>query len=159
MKILVFSDSHGITGGMEKAVATEKDFQYIIHLGDGEKDLKNIIKNYPKVSVVQVAGNCDYNSTLNKSERLYIDGKMIYITHGDLYGVKLGLGRLAVAARKKGADLVLFGHTHSATIINEDGMILMNPGSMAVGYTYYPSYGVVTFNEKGMDVEIKQLED
>lgn len=49
--------------------------------------------------------------------------------HGHKYGVKRSLETLKAAARKKGADILLYGHTHERFCSYEDGLYIMNPGS------------------------------
>ena len=38
-------------------------------------------------------------------------GKKIFITHGDLYGVKYGMTNIYYKGKEVGADIVLFGHS------------------------------------------------
>ena len=43
MRIVVFSDSHGITAAMEAAIAQQKDAKLFIHLGDGLDEFKRLM--------------------------------------------------------------------------------------------------------------------
>ena len=61
MKIAVFSDTHGSSRGMIKAVA-EYEPDQIIHLGDGMRDTEALEAEFPMIPVCRVAGNCDYDS-------------------------------------------------------------------------------------------------
>ena len=66
--------------------------------------------------------------------------------------------RLKQEARGRGADIVMYGHTHRPCFTKEDGLITLNPGSVA-----YPrqegrrgSYMVMYASEKdGVEVEQK----
>ena len=59
---------------------------------------------------------------------------MLYMTHGHRHGVKSGTECLLAAAREKGAQAVLFGHTHRAVCRKEeDGLWVINPGSCGMG--------------------------
>ena len=64
-----------------------------------------------------------------------------------MYGVKWGLEKIILAAGSRGADIVLFGHTHLPHESYEDGLYIFNPGSISSsGY----SFGVLMLSEKGV---------
>lgn len=44
--------------------------------------------------------------------------------------------RRRLRRRERQADLLLFGHTHQPLTDYEDGLYLMNPGSLGYGGTY-----------------------
>ena len=74
-------------------------------------------------------------------------GLLIFYTHGHLFSVKTGLYDLADAARARGADIALYGHTHEPALTQIDGVWLFNPG--ALSYTRGgegPTYGVLTID-------------
>ena len=50
--------------------------------------------------------------------------------HGDACGVKSGTGMLEKRAKEAGADAVLFGHTHRATVTDLSGILAVNPGTL-----------------------------
>jgi predicted phosphodiesterase len=57
-------------------------------------------------------------------------GVKLFMTHGHIHRVKMGLGALIADARKTGVQAVLFGHTHEAYCAQEeDGLWVVNPGS------------------------------
>ena len=58
------------------------------------------------------------------------------MTHGHLYRVKYDTAGLANAGLYRGADIVLFGHTHVPFWDSINGMTLLNPGSIGYGGTY-----------------------
>jgi predicted phosphodiesterase len=53
-----------------------------------------------------------------------------------LFGVKTGLGALKREALRRGVQVVLYGHTHIPDVRCEDGLYLLNPGSIARKGTY-----------------------
>jgi hypothetical protein len=55
----------------------------------------------------------------------------VLITHGHYYGVSYGYEKIAAAAKAKGCDIVLYGHTHVPTIDHYQDLIIANPGSIA----------------------------
>lgn len=147
MKILVLSDSHRAMQEMRRAVRSEKP-DMIIHLGDHIGDAEKLIEGFPDIPLEAVSGNCD--SGLAPSEKLLeIEGKKIFICHGHGYGVKSDYLMLKYAAMEKGADVVLFGHTHVPFYDFDGRLHMMNPGS--IGAARYPAkdgYGLL-FIENG----------
>ncbi|MBQ2607228.1 MAG: metallophosphoesterase family protein, partial [Oscillospiraceae bacterium] len=56
-------------------------------------------------------------------------------------GVKSSLSILVREALDRGADVALFGHTHSPFVEHRGGVVLLNPGSIGSGPR--PSYGTL----------------
>ena len=129
MKICVFSDSHGDPSRMIEAVMTEKP-DYVFFLGDGERDLQDLGREFPGLPVAAVRGNCDLYSDLPVDLVCAVGGVRIFATHGHRYGVKTDhrLEVLKAAAKRSGAQVALFGHTHSPLLEEEDDLIVINPG-------------------------------
>ena len=75
-------------------------------------------------------------------------------THGHTYNVKYTLSQLKSAARSNGADIVLYGHTHVAKTEYDDGLYVMNPGSISHPREGAPSYGVVEISSAGVFLNI-----
>lgn len=148
MKILVTSDSHGNLKNLKKIVDKYGvNADIVVHCGDGPRGEAMWLKEYCKNStVVCVRGNCDFSSTLNDVEMICAEGKTIMITHGHLYGVKFGFEKLSYAAEDKGADIVLFGHTHIPVDTVMGTVRLINPGSCSY---YQPSCAVLEIDSKG----------
>ena len=143
MKILVLSDSHSGLSFMRLCIEQVKP-DLVIHLGDYYDDGETMQEEYPHLRFYRVPGNCDrYRASSIIPETLVEDvaGVRLYMTHGHLHQVKMGTGALVKAARQRGADAALFGHTHIALCEQlEDGMWLLNPGSC--GY-YGGSAGII----------------
>ena len=145
MRLLVFSDSHGVAYYMRQALLAHPEADMIIFLGDGERDLDSVEFEINGRPLVKVRGNCDFGSHLNAVEIIRAGGKTVYITHGFAEHVKHGISELMDTARGYNADIVLFGHTHEQMTLYEDGMYIMNPGSVNDGY-----YGMVDITPKGI---------
>ena len=132
MKILVLSDSHSALSFMKRCIQSVKP-DTIIHLGDHYDDAEVIAETFPWIRVHHVPGNCDRGRCpMNAHEILCypIDGVKVYMTHGHRHGVKQSLFSLLADARVNQAQIVLFGHTHSAVCYQEDdGLWVINPGS------------------------------
>ena len=127
--VAVISDTHGNRAAIEKILPVLLRCDYVFHLGDGLSDMKPFERELGE-RLVTVKGNCDAVCA-EKTRLLEIEGKRIMLTHGDLYGVKYDFGRISFAARENRADAVFFGHSHTATVIEEGGVIFANPGTMA----------------------------
>lgn len=129
MKLLVLSDSHGRVGLIQDIIDKEK-FDKLIFLGDGLRDFDYIEDE----RILKIAGNCDFFANNEAKEmRLEICGVKILATHGHIYNVKRGLGGIVNEAKKKGINLVLFGHTHTSFCETVDETMFLNPGSVANG--------------------------
>ena len=126
-KIIVISDSHGNVQAIEKLLPLIAENDYLIHLGDGAADLRQIWKEYPD-KIYQCRGNCDGLSPTPSDGILNVERISIYYCHGDRYGVKMDLNALAKAAKQRGCEIALYGHTHKAQITEIDGVTLINPG-------------------------------
>lgn len=129
-KIGVVSDTHGDISGAVIAMKKILPLDFIIHLGDYVED-GQLIEEKVGVPVIGIKGNCDFQSTLPEDRLLEIGDKKIFLTHGHRYDVKWNYHKLFYKGLELEADVVLFGHTHVATRFIEEGMLLMNPGSIS----------------------------
>ncbi|MBR1444691.1 MAG: metallophosphoesterase [Firmicutes bacterium] len=161
MKILVLSDTHGLLDNAYKITDKIKTEIYaIIHLGDYDRDADTLRFKYPDLKVFSVAGNCDYSDYDNTERIINLGGVKIFMTHGHTYHVNSGVMRLAYAAMEKEADIALYGHTHSAFISREDGILIMNPGSISSPRgTNICSYGILDIEDGFADAKIMGIYD
>lgn len=140
MKILVVSDSHGDMKTLDRLVKMQTNAEVVIFLGDGYEEFDYIRGSYPDKMFIGVKGNNDWGSSFPYDEEIVIEGKKIFMTHGHRYGVKSGLSRITEEGRNHRADIVLFGHTHIPHTSYDNGIYLMNPGSLR---RFDCSYGVI----------------
>lgn len=126
--IVAISDTHGNYSAIEKLLPIINENDYLFHLGDHDNDLKVFCRDI-KSEILSVKGNCDGGG---EDKLIVIDGVKILLTHGDRYGVKSSLYKILVKAKELGVQAVFYGHTHKAEIIFEDGIYLINPGSMTI---------------------------
>ena len=145
MRIIVFSDSHGSTGCMRAALLDHPEADMIIHLGDGEKDLEKLSELTDGKRIVQVCGNCDLYSFLPANEIIDVAGARILCTHGHTELVKHGTEQLVEKAKRLNASVVLYGHTHQTVTWYDDGLYVMNPGSIRGG-----EYGMIDITPSGI---------
>ena len=158
MKCLCFSDSHGTSAYMRRALKMHPDAEVVFFLGDGLSDLEELIHDRTRAWLA-VKGNCDYisevgGSFVKKLDYITLAGKRILFTHGDLYGVKYGMDGITALARENNADIALFGHTHvpieKYISEGESPLYLFNPGSIGVPYRCGTSYGIIELTESGV---------
>lgn len=156
MRILVVSDSHGDEYALRQAVEEQSSARVVIHLGDGLREAETVAAAYPDKKFYIIKGNNDWGDA-----RLYaetglteIAGRRVFYTHGHHYGVKMGYYRVICAAREQKADILLFGHTHESLIDYDEGLTILNPGSVAFGCS---TYGFIDITEAGVVPQIVKL--
>lgn len=143
---------------MHEAVSKEKP-DHIIHLGDYSRDAEELRRRFPEIPMDIVKGNNDFMSGYPVSKLLVIDGKRLFITHGDQYGVKNGVERIADKGKDESADIVLFGHTHIPYLFIRQDMWIMNPGTIGLKSFFSPkaTYGAIEIAGGKIRCEIKEV--
>ena len=148
MKIVVISDSHGNSDGIDK-IFKEIDFDYLFFLGDGLRDLGSYINLQ---NVYAVCGNCDFFSVEPNEREFMLDSHKFFITHGNAYGVKYSLHSIINEGKNRGVDFVLFGHTHNKYVEEVDGIKLVNPGAFKSGSGVVLEILGETYNIKNLEI-------
>jgi putative phosphoesterase len=154
MRIVVISDTHGRYATFENIVTAHPEAELFIHLGDNEKETNKIRLMYPKIRLLNVQGNCDYFSNTPLEDEIVCAGKRIFYTHGHTYNVKHSTAYIVFKAKQKKADILLFGHTHTAFTSYDDGLYIMNPGSPYNPREGRPSYGIIDITDAGIVLNI-----
>jgi len=158
LRIVVLSDSHRHYDTLEEAVLLHReDADLFIFLGDGEYELDLLQSVHPELRFLSVSGNCDYGSDRPDYGVAEFAGKTVFYTHGFRFGVKSGLADLKREARSLGADIALYGHTHIPYVAYEDGLYLMNPGSIGRPRVGKPNYGIVDITDGGTLLHTAEL--
>lgn len=130
MRILIISDTHGSHRNLDEVLEREKDIDMLLHLGDVEND-DDYIEAVMDCPVHIVAGNNDYFSYLPREKEIQIGKCKVFMTHGHNYYVSMNTERLRQAARQRGADIVMYGHTHRPKVDASEDVIVVNPGSLS----------------------------
>lgn len=159
MKVLIVSDSHGVCSNLELVAERVKGIDMLIHLGDIERD-EDYIQALFDCPVHMVRGNNDFFSDLPREEEFSLKNHNIFITHGHYYYVGMSEERLKEEARARGADIAMYGHTHKPALTQEEGLTVLNPGSIS-----YPrqigrkaSYMIMKIDEEGnVDFALKYV--
>ncbi|MFC5603910.1 metallophosphoesterase [Sporosarcina koreensis] len=123
MKIIVMSDSHGDEETVKTVSALQADA--IFHCGDSELSRDNpVLQN-----IHIVKGNCDRDHRFPDSVIVEVGNRKIWMVHGHEHDCKRTMLPLYYGAQEMGADIVLFGHSHSYAAELREGILFVNPGS------------------------------
>jgi putative phosphoesterase len=159
MLIAVISDTHRIIKYINSAKELIKGADILIHLGDNVEDVEILEQGF-KGEVYAVAGNCDYSRKYPKETIIEVNGRKIFFTHGDLYGVKSSINNIYYRGKELVVDIVLFGHTHQQIIEKESGLILMNPGSVSLPKSKGRCVGFIDINDTGkIDAYLREIRE
>lgn len=149
---MVFSDTHGNQALAAQALDLAGDVDHIVHLGDETEDAA-FLELLSGKTVIKVLGNCDFSTDSPRESLLILEGKKFLLTHGDRYGVKAGLDKLARRASAEKADVVLYGHTHIHSIVTIDGILYVNPGCLKKGFSE-PSFALLSLEDGVLSADI-----
>ena len=80
--LLALSDTHGRVQAISELKRLVDENDYVVHLGDGFDDFKELYFKYPKKAYT-VRGNCDFFLSLPDEEILEIEESKVGTTHAD----------------------------------------------------------------------------
>ena len=160
MDFLIVSDTHGRADRVE-ALLRRARADILLFLGDGLRDLVAVPDG---ITLRTVRGNCDFFGIDDApEERLEVFGALrVFMTHGHRYHVKSGLGAALAAAVARDADVLLYGHTHRAEILQlapgdevggrvlQKPLIVLNPGSLGQPPDGKPTFATLTVCPNGI---------
>ncbi len=149
-RIVVFSDTHRDISNCIRTLDNLIDVDMVIHLGDHTSDADELSYIYPDIEFVKIRGNNDFDFYSPVEKVVECDGIKIFCCHGHMYKQET----LFKLAADEGCSVVLCGHTHISKIIKENGVTLMNPGSISRPRDSHCSYGIIEIedNKFGLDV-------
>ena len=149
----VIADTHGHEEAWEKALQIWGDVDGVLHAGDVlaadvSTELAEMIRRAP-FPVIISRGNCDpagdeellRRPLLSPYATVWWNGKIILCGHGNAFR------ELRNSALLCAADLVVYGHTHVASIVREGRTIFLNPGSAALPKGRDPASAAVVDGE------------
>ena len=171
MKFLVISDSHHLLLPMEHVLSMHRsDTDAVLFLGDGVREILILREHFPEIPIHAVYGNHDagdFSPYGIFSELLVPAGdKTLYLCHGKDECTKNGRENLISIAKKKGADIALYGHLHIAreeyfppdeNDPTDRPMWAFNPGSIARPKDGDPSFGILELRDNGVLFSIGRL--
>ncbi len=149
MRVALVSDTHGDPTAWAKAIEVLGPVDLITHAGDvlyhgifnpitetyEPRRLADVL-NEVAVPMIHARGNCDSevdqlalnNHILSDFAFASVDGVRILITHGH----KHTEDQLVEMAKKAGVHIVHRGHTHLPQILQMDGVVIFNAGSVSL---------------------------
>lgn len=137
-KALIISDNHSDRTILEKIInkwRTKVDL--MIHCGDSEIPATDPLMQ----EFTRVAGNNDWHLGYSADQEILVGGQRFFVTHGHHYQVNFSMTPLMLKGRSVAADVVCFGHTHQLFAAVEQGMLLVNPGSISLPRGQYARIG------------------
>lgn len=155
MRLIVISDTHGRGSVIDRVLRREDKAREVFFLGDVVTDIEDVKNMYPDKNFHIVRGNCDYSCDYPLYDIAEYDCATVYFTHGHKHFVKSGVEDILAAAKGVGANIALYGHTHISSVTYEDGVYLINGGSLALPRDGKPSYAVIDIDKSGILPTIK----
>lgn len=162
MKVLVISDTHGKLDNAKKVIEQiiPLGITTVLHCGDYVSDARILQKFYSDLTVHSVYGNCDMGFGGEYSQVVVIEHVSIYMSHGHRYGVKWGdYDEVVIDAKANEASVAVCGHSHCVYLCRQEGIIVMNPGSLSLPRdSMNPSYGILNLeNGRILDASIMRV--
>ncbi|NLI13481.1 metallophosphoesterase family protein [Pelotomaculum propionicicum] len=156
-RVIVFSDSHGRLEYAFKALQETGRVDLVLHAGDLYRDAVALAEA-TGLPVKAVLGNCDKIDVGPEEQLIDLAGRRILLTHGHIGWGKHWPDKILERAREAGAEAIVFGHTHMAENVKEDGVLFFNPGSIGKPRDQArPSYGVLEISEDGIEAAIHRV--
>ncbi len=138
---------------MQRVIEAHADAEAVFFLGDGLSEAEALPSLFKDKSFFFVRGNCDFMplSPVEETEEITLEGVRIVFTHGHKYDAKYSYRSLSVLAAARGANICLFGHTHSPMEEyhgeGDKPFTLFNPGSIGKPNLSRPTYGLLTLSD------------
>lgn len=159
MIIAVLSDTHLYQVNNELEAVLDRccrSVDMVIHLGDFVRH--SVLAFLGQFRLEAVAGNMDdefIQEQLPAEKIIEVEGCRIALVHGWGPGGDL---RERLRGKFPGVDAVLFGHTHRALHLEEDGVLWFNPGSVFAGRGAHPrTMGLLHVHDRSIRGEIVPL--
>lgn len=153
MRILIFSDTHGRTNGMDRAIAAIGGVDAALHAGDIARDA-DYLKDVYDFPVCDVLGNNDFTARAPYTREVELSGVRFFLAHGHTLRVKQSYSGVLEAAVQCGAAVAVFGHTHVPVCRREQGVWLINPGSMMYADPSLNTFGIVEIESGKISADI-----
>lgn len=150
MKVIIASDSHRRNDRL-KVLEEMHPGALLVHAGDFQEDPRKFDH------WISVPGNndTDFSQGLEEKRVMLIDGHRVLLLHGHQVSSTGRLEKLARLARQEQCDAVIFGHSHVPQIEEEDGVLILNPGSLYRSRKAYgPTYIEADFTPEKIQAKI-----
>lgn len=124
MKILIVSDTHHRNENYLKVLQKVGKVDMVIHLGDVEGS-EYTIQEAQAAPLRWFAAIMIFFSELPSEKTLQIGKYRVMITHGHRYYIGMGNEMLKQEAIAHGADIVMYGHTHTPGLCKIKNFVLL----------------------------------
>ena len=133
MRILIVSDTHRNDRNLREVLEKVAPVDMLIHCGDTEGS-EYYIEQIAGCPVHIVSGNNDFFTDMPREEEFMVGDYKVWLTHGHQYYVYMGNDAIKEEARARGANIVMYGHTHRPLIDQAKtvyDVTTVNPGSIS----------------------------
>ena len=141
----------------QKVIEAFSNVDLILHAGDltSPKVIEELEDLAP---VLAVQGNMDRVNGIDlpKARVVEAEGLKIGIIHGEVYP-RADTQQLLYLAKELNADILVSGHSHQPKIEQNEGILLLNPGSPIVPRLADRTVMILEINNKEVDVEIVKI--
>jgi len=150
----LISDTHGLVRAeVHRALA---GVEVILHAGDVGGD--DVLTELALIAPVHaVAGNTDPpgEPDLPLAREYRVDRVIIHVSHGHELGSPTPAG---LVARYPDADVIVYGHTHQASVARIGTQLVINPGAAGPArFKLKPSVALLRVTGRDCDVELVPL--
>ncbi|HEX4650228.1 MAG TPA: metallophosphoesterase family protein [Granulicella sp.] len=150
MLIGVISDTHGLL--RPEALTALAGVEHILHAGDvGDVGILAALGLIAPVTAIR--GNIDTEGAcaeLPATEMVELGGKTFYLVHA--------IADLDISPKAAGVDVVVYGHSHKASVERRDEVLYLNPGSAGPRRFQLPvTLALVTVSEGAVEARVEQL--
>jgi uncharacterized protein len=150
MLIGVVSDTHGLL--RPEALTALAGVEHILHAGDvGDIGILGALRAIAPVTAIR--GNIDTEGAcaeLPATEMVELGGKTFYLVHA--------IADLDISPKAAGVDVVVFGHSHKASVERQGEVLYLNPGSAGPRrFQLGVTLALVTVAEDGVEARVEQL--
>lgn len=111
----------------------------------------------PGVKILGVPGNCDMFSTSPSYDLVTAEGRQIFLPMGPFPRQERPRQPEELCCGPTGRDVALYGHTHVSHTEYDDGLYLMNPGSVSASRNGGNSFGIVDITPAGIVTNVVSL--
>lgn len=144
MKILLCSDSHGNNAALEEIYHRYPKCDLYLHAGDSESD------EYSIRPFEAVKGNCDFGG-------YFEDRRLINTPYGVLLMQHYPTIPHSIINKYK-VRIFVYGHAHTRVNKKEEGLIIINPGSIAFPRDGHDlSFAILDISASDVHVEFHSL--
>jgi putative phosphoesterase len=150
MLIGVISDTHGLL--RPEALTALAEVEHILHAGD-VGDIGILAALGAIATVTAIRGNIDTEGAcaeLPATEMVLLGGRTFYLVHA--------IGDLDISPKAAGVDVVVYGHSHKASVEMRGEVLYLNPGSAGPRRFQLPvTLALVTVGEGGVEARVEEL--